>query len=90
MTAKKKINAADSQIPQNGKSLNDNLKELAEISAWFSGQSELDVESGLEKVKTAATLIKSSKEKLDRLENEFKEIEKDFSQSGENDNPDLQ
>jgi len=44
-----------------------------------SGQEELDVETGLEKVKTAAALIKSSKEKLDKLENEFKEIEKDFS-----------
>ncbi len=85
MTAKKKIENGN-QLSQNGKSLSDNLKDLAEISAWFSGQSELDVESGLEKVKTAATLIKSSKEKLDRLENEFKEIEKDFSATPDNNN----
>lgn len=78
MNEKKKTNAGG-QTPQNQKSLSDNLKELAEISAWFSDQNELDVESGLEKVKTAAALIKSSKEKLDKLENEFKEIEKDFS-----------
>ncbi|UMX47400.1 MAG: hypothetical protein L7H18_03035 [Candidatus Nealsonbacteria bacterium DGGOD1a] len=59
-------------------SLNDNLKQLAEISEWFGGQKELDVEAGIEKVKIAAELIKSSKEKLNKLENEFKEIEKEF------------
>jgi len=60
-------------------SLNDNLKQLTEISDWFSQQKELDIEAGLEKVKLAAELIKASKEKLNKLENEFKEIEKDFS-----------
>jgi tRNA(Phe) wybutosine-synthesizing methylase Tyw3 len=58
--------------------LGDNLKQLAEISAWFNEQKEIDVELGLEKVKIAAQLLKSSKEKLDTLENEFKEIEKEF------------
>lgn len=59
--------------------LNDSLKKLAEISEWFNNQKELDVETGIEKVKIAAELIKSSKEKLNKLENEFKEIEKEFS-----------
>ena len=59
--------------------LNDNLKQLAEISAWFESQKEIDVEAGIEKVKIAAELIKSSKDKLNKLENEFKEIEKEFS-----------
>lgn len=81
--AEKKKTSAGAQTPPNQKSLSENLKELAEISAWFSGQEELDVETGLEKVKTAAALIKSSKDKLDNLENEFKEIEKDFSVSPE-------
>lgn len=63
-------------------SLNDSLKRLNEIAEWFSSQKELDIESGLEKVKEAASLIKASKEKLDKLENEFKEIEKDFNQPG--------
>jgi hypothetical protein len=61
-------------------SLNDNLKQLAEISEWFSQQKELDIETGLEKVKLAASLIKSSKEKLNKLENEFAEIEKEFGE----------
>ncbi len=77
--AEKNKTSPGAQTPPNQKSLSENLKELAEISAWFSGQEELDVETGLEKVKTAAALIKSSKDKLDKLENEFKEIEKDFS-----------
>lgn len=77
--AEKRKTSPGAQTPPNQKSLSENLKELAEISAWFSGQEELDVETGLEKVKTAAALIKSSKDKLDKLENEFKEIEKDFS-----------
>ena len=76
-------NLAGAQTPPNQKSLGENLKELAEISARSSGQEDLDVEAGLEKVKTAAALIKSSKDKLDKLENEFKEIEKDFSVSPE-------
>ena len=78
--AEKKKTSAGAQTPPNQKSLSENLKELAEISAWFSGQEDLDVEAGLEKVKTAAALIKSSKDKLDKLENEFKEIEKDYSE----------
>jgi translation elongation factor EF-1beta len=60
-------------------SLNENLKQLAEISAWFNSQKEIDIEAGLEKVKIAAELIKTSRQQLDSLENEFKEIEKDFA-----------
>ena len=56
--------------------LNDTLKKLAQIVAWFESQSELDVEKGLEYVKEGATLIKSSRERLSEIENEFKEIKK--------------
>jgi len=65
-------------------SLNENLKQLAEISEWFANQKELDLETGLKKVKLAAELITSSKEKLNKLENEFKEIEKEFLPPQEN------
>lgn len=61
-------------------SLNDRLKKLAEISAWFNSQKEIDIEEGLKKVKEAAILIKKSKEQLNSLENEFKEIEKEFGE----------
>jgi len=60
-------------------SLSANLKQLQEISDWFSSQKELDIEAGIEKVKAAAELIKASREKLNKLENEFKEIEKEFA-----------
>lgn len=67
-------------MAENKTNLNENLKKLAEISAWFNSQKELDLELGLEKVKEAAAIIKSSKEQLEKLENEFQEIEKEFTQ----------
>lgn len=56
--------------------LNDTLKKLASIVSWFENQSELDVEKGMEYVKEGAELIKSSRERLAEIENEFKEIKK--------------
>ena len=56
--------------------LNETLKKLSQIVDWFDSQSELDVEKGLEYVKEGATLIKSSRERLTEIENEFKEIKK--------------
>lgn len=56
--------------------LNETLKKLAGIVSWFENQSELDVEKGLEYVKEGAVLIKSSRERLSEIENEFKEIKK--------------
>ncbi len=50
------------------------LKEIAEILAWFDAQEELDVEQALEKVKQAGALIKAGKQRLNELENQFKEI----------------
>ncbi|MDP3883251.1 MAG: exodeoxyribonuclease VII small subunit [Candidatus Staskawiczbacteria bacterium] len=60
------------------KNLNTNLKRLSEISVWFDTQDEIDVEEGLKKVKEAAALIKSSKERLKEVENEFEEIKKEI------------
>ena len=59
------------------KNLNVNLKRLAEITEWFDAREEIDVEEGLEKVKEAVSLIKSSKERLKMIENEFEEIKKE-------------
>ena len=58
--------------------LGDTLKKLSTIVSWFESQSELDVEKGLEYVKEGATLIKSSRERLSEIENEFKEIKRDI------------
>ena len=63
---------------ENKTNLNDTLKKLAQIVSWFESQSELDVEKGLHYVKEGATLIKSSRERLKEIENEFKEIKKEI------------
>ncbi|TFG35725.1 MAG: hypothetical protein E4H47_00780 [Parcubacteria group bacterium] len=60
------------------KNLNTNLKRLSEITEWFDGQEEIDVEEGLNKVKEAVGLIKASKERLKAVENEFEEIKKEM------------
>lgn len=63
---------------QNNKTnLNETLKKLASIVSWFESQEDLDVEKGLEYVKAGAALIKSSRERLTEIENEFKEIKKE-------------
>jgi len=60
------------------KNLNNNLKRLAEITAWFDAQDEIDVEEGLKLVKEAVGLISASKERLKAVENEFEEIKKEI------------
>jgi len=61
---------------KSGTNLNESLKKLAQIVSWFESQEDLDVEKGLEYVKEGADLIKSSRERLSEIENEFKEIKK--------------
>lgn len=63
--------------------LNDTLKKLSGIVAWFESQNELDVEKGLECVKEGAELIKSSRERLTQIENEFKEVKKEINKGKE-------
>lgn len=65
------------------KNLNNNLKRLSEITEWFDGQEEIDVEEGLNKVKEAVRLIKASKERLKAVENEFEEIKKEMEAEDE-------
>ena len=62
------------------KNLKNNLKKLEEISAWFNDRQEVDVEEGLNKVKETVALIKSSKDRLKEIENEFEEIRKDMDE----------
>ena len=58
--------------------LSESLKKLEEIAKWFELQEEIDVEKGLEKVKEGARLIKASKERLKKVENEFEEIKREM------------
>jgi len=57
------------------------LDELEKISSWFESQKDIDVEQGLEKVKTAAVLIKDLKARLRDVENEFEEVKKELSEN---------
>ena len=75
----KKTSSASSETSSRHKPPKDFKQYLAEIAAileWFDSQEELDVELALEKVKSAAELIKASKKRLAEIENEFKEIKK--------------
>jgi len=59
--------------------LNQNLKKLNSIIEWFENQEELDVELGLKKVKEAMDIIKETKKRLKKVENDFEEIKKDIN-----------
>ena len=58
--------------------LSESLKKLEKIVDWFESQEEVDIEKGLEKVKEGVKLIKASKERLKKVENEFEEVKKDL------------
>ena len=66
--------------------LKNSLKRLEEIIEWFDKQEEVDVETGLERVKEGVTLIKASRERLKTLENEFEEVKKELEEEIEPDN----
>lgn len=65
---------------QKEQSLSNNLNKLEEISNWFEAREEVDVEEGLEKAKEAVGLIKESKDRLKKVENEFEELKKDLKE----------
>lgn len=70
----------------NSSNLNQNLAQLALIAGWFESREDIDVEEGLKKIKEAAALIISSKERLKEVENEFKEIKRSIdAEIGESD-----
>jgi exonuclease VII small subunit len=63
--------------------LTKSLQELGEIVKWFENEEEIDVEAGLMKVREGAELIKLCKERLAKIENEFKDIQKEISSEEE-------
>ena len=54
------------------------LSKLEEIANWFERQKDLDVEEALGKVKEGGALIKTLKGRIKEVENEFREIKKEF------------
>lgn len=67
--------------------LTESLADLNAIVGWFDEQEDVDVEQGLVKVREAAKLIKDSKTRLSKIENEFKEIEKEMGSRDIEDDP---
>jgi hypothetical protein len=66
--------------------LGENLKKLAAIAEWLEAQErseEPDFDTGLEKVREAANLIKMSRARLTAVENEFREIMKEVGPKSE-------
>ena len=63
--------------------LKESLKKLAEIVEWFEGREEIDVETGLKKVKGGAALVKACKGRLGEIENEFNKIRRDIEDDEE-------
>lgn len=59
-------------------SLGEALKKLEGITEWFESQDGIDVEKALAKVKEGVVLIKSSKERLREVENEFEVVKKEL------------
>ena len=58
--------------------INEGLQKLETIARWFESQKALDLEEGLKKLQEGAVLIKELKGKLNRVENEFREIQKEL------------
>jgi len=63
--------------------LKESIGKLNEIVDWFENQEEVDVETGLEKVKEGAKLVKDCKTRLSEVQNEFEKIRKEVKKSNE-------
>lgn len=54
------------------------LSKLEEITHWFESRDDIDVEEALKRVREGGSLIKDLKKRVSEVENEFREIKKDF------------
>jgi hypothetical protein len=55
-------------------SIGQSLKKLEDVLAWFDGQTEVDVEEGLKRVRQGAGLVTELRERLKEVENEFQTV----------------
>lgn len=54
------------------------IKELEEINRWFQSE-DINLEEGLAKFRRGLELIKSCRQRLKKVENDFTEIKKEFA-----------
>jgi hypothetical protein len=55
-------------------SIGQSLKKLEDVLAWFDGQTEVEVEEGLKRVRQGAGLVTELRERLKEVENEFQTV----------------
>jgi exonuclease VII small subunit len=60
----------------NAINIDEALKKLEGIAAWFEEQNEPKLEEGLKKVEEAALLLSASRKRLGEIENRFDEVKK--------------
>lgn len=65
-------------MKEKAESLSESLRRLEAILSWFDDQESVDVEKGLAKVKEGALLLKTSRERLKAVENEFEIVRKEL------------
>lgn len=57
----------------------DAVKKLEEINKWFQSE-DIDLDEGLQKLRTGKELIKQCRERLQNVENEFLKIKDEFTE----------
>lgn len=55
-------------------SIDETLKKLEGIAAWFEQQNEPSLEEGLRKIEEAVALLDTSRKRLGEIENRFDEV----------------
>lgn len=60
--------------------VDDILKKLESIAAWFEKQKEPNIEEGLLKIEEASVLLRAGRSRFREIENRFEEIQKDVDE----------
>ena len=66
-------------MPTDKTKISDLISKLEKIVQWFDAREDVDVEEALKKVKEGAELVKTLKNRLNKVENEFEEVKKDLN-----------
>ena len=65
-------------MPKKTDTIAASLEKLEDIVTWLDGQTQVDVEEGLRKVKEGAELVRSLRTRLKTVANKFEEVDRDL------------
>ncbi|HTP57120.1 MAG TPA: exodeoxyribonuclease VII small subunit [Candidatus Paceibacterota bacterium] len=65
-------------MPKKTDTIAASLEKLEGIVTWLDGQTQVDVEEGLRKVREGAELVKSLRTRLKTVANKFEEVDHDL------------